>query len=112
MFAGSSTDLEKCFDTILREVVIPIALVAGFPLQIAKAYVGFVSRLASARMVRYSRTRREDCGVLCVGKKKKPVRRRLNRKNPSKKQRRERKRNLKLNRESRGVNVNLRAPLK
>ena len=43
--AGASADLEKCFDRIVKEVIIPIALVAGFPVNIMHAYIAFTDNI-------------------------------------------------------------------
>ena len=40
-FAGRSTDLSKCFDRVLREIIKPMAIRMGFPHQIYSAYESY-----------------------------------------------------------------------
>ena len=46
-FAGSCTDLKKSFDTLPREIIIPVALTAGFPIKILEAYIAFIDQITS-----------------------------------------------------------------
>ena len=41
-FAGGSTDLAQCFDRIMRELVVPIALFAGMPVEFLLPYMRFL----------------------------------------------------------------------
>lgn len=41
-FANRFTDLHKCFDRVLHDIAISIAIQMGFPLIIAKAYASFI----------------------------------------------------------------------
>ena len=38
----SCTDLDKCFDRILREIIIPAGVMAGLPIKILKTYMAFL----------------------------------------------------------------------
>ena len=38
-FAGGSTDMDKCSDQVLREIIIPMAIDAGFPVKVIIAYL-------------------------------------------------------------------------
>ena len=44
-FAGGSTDMDKCFDRVLREIIIPIAIKGSFPIKVATAYLVFNNNL-------------------------------------------------------------------
>ena len=44
-YGGSCTDLGKCFDRILREVITPAAVMAGFPIKILKTYMAFLNAI-------------------------------------------------------------------
>ena len=44
-FGGGCTDLDKCFDRILREIIIPAAVMAGFPINILKTYIAFLNTI-------------------------------------------------------------------
>ena len=44
-FAGGCADLDKCFDRIFKEITIPAALFAGFPVTILKIYVAFLNTI-------------------------------------------------------------------
>ena len=45
IYGGSCTDLEQCFDRILREVIIPIAIRAGFPTGILVTYLAYIENI-------------------------------------------------------------------
>ena len=45
LYGGSCTDIEKCFDRILREVIIPIAIRAGFPISIIITYLAYIENI-------------------------------------------------------------------
>ena len=44
-FGGGCTDLAQCFDRIMRELVVPLALFAGMPIDILVTYIRFLEGL-------------------------------------------------------------------